>query len=94
MNEKNNHDGTGENGVMLYALSTCGWCRKTKALLGELGVKFNHVDVDLISGAERERIMDEVKRWNPDCSFPTLVIGNQKCIVGYQEAEIKEALGK
>ena len=94
MNEKNNQGGIGENGVMLYELSTCGWCRKTKTLLGELGVSFNHVDVDLISGAERERIMDEVKRWNPDCTFPTLVIGNQKCIVGYQEAKIKEALGK
>jgi|GEM_PF-3996188 len=34
--------------VLLYALSTCGWCRKTKALLKELGVQYRYVDVDLV----------------------------------------------
>jgi hypothetical protein len=24
--------------IMLYALSTCGWCHKTKKLLDDLGV--------------------------------------------------------
>jgi hypothetical protein len=33
-----------------------------------------------------------VKRFNPSTSFPTLVIGDSKCIVGFREKEIKEAL--
>jgi len=33
-----------------------------------------------------------VKKWNPNCSFPTVNIGD-KMIVGHGEDEIKEALG-
>jgi hypothetical protein len=36
--------------------------------------------------------MDEVERWNPKGSFPTLVIRDRQCIVGFQEKEIREAL--
>jgi glutaredoxin len=37
-------------------------------------------------------VLDEVKKINPDCSFPTILIGD-KVIVGYREKEIKEAIG-
>jgi glutaredoxin len=50
------------------------------------------VEVDLCTGDERERAINEVKKVNPQCSFPTLIIGD-KVIVGYKEDEIKEALG-
>jgi hypothetical protein len=33
-----------------------------------------------------------VKKWNPNCSFPTIIIGD-KVIVGFKKDEIKEALG-
>ncbi len=77
--------------VMLYALSTCVWCRMTKKLLGEIGVAYDYTFVDLLQGAERESAIQEVKRWNPSGSFPTLVI-NDKAIVGYQEEKIRGAL--
>ncbi|MGD0951440.1 MAG: glutaredoxin family protein [Methanotrichaceae archaeon] len=77
--------------VTLYALSTCGWCKKTKELLSSLGVDFNYIYVDLLKGDDRSNMIDEVKRYNPGLSFPTLVIGD-KCIVGYHEKEITEAL--
>jgi glutaredoxin-like protein NrdH len=80
--------------IMLYALSTCGWCRKTKQLLDELGVEYNYEYVDKLQGEEREEAMRKIKAWNPSCSFPTVVLDNEKCIVGYQENEIKEALQK
>ena len=41
---------------------------------------------------EKEKIMDEVKKWNPKCSFPTIVINDKKVIVGFKEDEIIEAL--
>ena len=78
--------------IMLYALSTCGWCRKTKELLDNLGVEYNYEYVDKLQGDEREEAVRKVTRWNPRASFPTLVVDNEKCIVGYQEHEIKEAL--
>jgi hypothetical protein len=39
--------------VVLYALSTCGWCRRTKELLVEEGVDHELIDVDLCTGEER-----------------------------------------
>ena len=34
--------------VMLYALSTCIWCKKTKKLLDNLDVCYDFVFVDLL----------------------------------------------
>ena len=62
--------------VMLYALSTCGWCRKTRQLLEELGVEYDYEYVDLLRGEEQTKTMDKVKHWNPACNFPTMVIDN------------------
>jgi len=84
--------GENKGKIMLYALSTCGWCRKTKELLNELGVKYDYIFVDLLEDEDKDVAMDEVKKWNPRCSFPTIVI-NDKCIVGFKEDEIREALG-
>ena len=35
----------------------------------------------------------QVRKWNPRVSFHTMVINGEKAIVGFQEEEIKEALG-
>ena len=78
--------------IMLYALSTCGWCSKTKEFLRSLGVEFDYVYVDLLEGNEQEKTMNEVERWNPKGSFPTLVIGNRISIVGFHDDKIREAL--
>ena len=77
--------------VMLYALSTCGWCAKTKDLLRELGIAFDYTFVDLLGGEEQNEAMDQVEKFNPSGSFPTLVIDNRKSIVGFKEKEIREA---
>lgn len=88
-----NVQGEKKGEILLYALSTCGWCKKTKAYLNELGVEYSYIDVDLLTGTERDTIMDEVRKWNPSCSFPTLVFKNKTCVVGYKKDDIKEAIG-
>jgi glutaredoxin len=80
--------------IMLYALSTCGWCQKTKKLLDDLGVEYDYEYIDLLQGDEREKAIKEVSSWNPRCNFPTMVIDNEKCIIGYKEDEIREAIQK
>lgn len=77
---------------MLYALSTCGWCKKTKEFLDDLGVEYDFIYTDYLDGDEKEKIMDEIRKWNPRISFPTIVINDKKAIVGFREDEIKEAL--
>ena len=87
---------SGENRgkVVLFALSTCGWCKKTKRLLNDLGVGYSYVDVDELKEAEKTEAVDELKKWNPKCSFPTLVIDDESCVVGFKEDEIKKAIKK
>jgi glutaredoxin len=85
--------GKKKGSISLYALSTCGWCAKTKALLKELGVEHMYVYVDLLQGDELEEAIQLVERFNPNGSFPTLVINDKKVIVGFKEQEIREALG-
>jgi glutaredoxin len=87
---KMNHvAGNSKGRIILYALSTCVWCRKTKQLLDQLGVEYHYVDVDLLEGEEKTKATEEVKNLNPRCSFPTLAI-NEDCIVGFDEQKIRE----
>ena len=80
-----------ENNIKIYSLSTCSHCKSTKNLLKEKSVVFDFVDVDILEKAERKAVLKDIKKLNPKCSFPTIVIG-EKVIVGYKEGEIKEAL--
>lgn len=86
-------EGQNKGKVVLFALSTCGWCKKTRALIEDLDADYEYVYVDLTKGEEREEAVEMVKKWNPQMSFPTLVINDDKTIVGFKEEEIKEALG-
>ena len=80
-----------DNSVKMYTLSTCSHCKSTKRLLDECQVKYEFTDVDLLEGEERAAILEDVRKLNPKCSFPTVIIGD-KIIVGFKEDEIKEAL--
>ena len=87
-------EGEDKGKIILYALSTCVWCKKTKKLLTELGVDFHYVYADLLEEDKIEKVLDEMKLHNPICSFPTLVIDDKTCIIGYNEERVREALGK
>ncbi|MBC8463538.1 MAG: glutaredoxin family protein [Deltaproteobacteria bacterium] len=78
--------------IKVFSLSTCSHCKSTKKLLSECTVKYEFIDVDMLEGGERKAILDDIKKFNPRCSFPTIIIGD-KVIVGYKEKDIKEALG-
>jgi len=78
--------------VFDYALSTCGHCRNAKKLLDSHNVQYDHIDVDLLPRDEMKAVLEDVRKVNPQTSFPTIVIGD-KVIVGYRELEIMEALG-
>lgn len=80
-----------EDPVKIYSLSTCSHCKSVKKLMTDCTVKYDFVDVDLLKGEERKAILEDVKKFNPKCSFPTIIIG-EKVIVGYKEEKIKDAL--
>jgi len=78
--------------VKMYTLSTCSHCKATKKFFNELNVPYEFTDVDLLSGDEKQAIVEEVRKYNPRVSYPTILIGD-RVIVGLKEDEIKEALG-
>ncbi len=84
--------GKNKGKVVLYALSTCVWCKKTRELLDKLGVEYSYVYVDLLEGDDNRLAKDEVRKWNPQCSFPTIVINDTVCIKGFDEESITKEL--
>ena len=86
-------NGKNKGRIMLYALSTCGWCKKTKDYLKKIGVEYYFVYVDLLNGKDRDEAIKEISKWNPRRSFPTIVINDKISVTGYKEDEIKKALG-
>jgi glutaredoxin-like protein NrdH len=78
--------------VRMYALSTCSHCKAAKNFLKDHGITNLCTEVDLLTGDERKAMIEEVKKYNPACSFPTIIIGD-KVIVGFNEQAIREALG-
>ncbi len=84
--EKKDHD------LLLFALSTCGWCRKARNFLNDNGLAYRYVYVDLLEGDAQKEVLEEVKRLNPRKTFPTLVIDGEEVVAGFDEEKYKEAL--
>ena len=90
----NHVSGKDSGHIMLYALSTCGWCARTRKLLEDMGVAYDYEYIDQLKTEEKRDAMRVVERWNPHGSFPTLVINDKRCIIGFKEDEIRGALVK
>ena len=80
-----------EKQIKLFSLSTCGHCKSCVKLLESRSLLFDNVEVDILGKKDRKEVIKEIKKLNPKCSFPTIVVG-EKIIVGFREDEIKEAL--
>ncbi len=85
-------DGKNKGKVVLHALSTCGWCKKTRMLLEEINIEYDYICVDLLEGDERNKVIDQVKKWNTQLSFPTLVINDEETIIGFKEEKVRSLL--
>ena len=73
--------------ITVYSTPTCPYCIRTKKFLKELNVEFKDIDVS----ADKEKVQEMVDR-SGQMSVPVLDIDG-KIIVGFDEAEIKNALG-
>jgi glutaredoxin-like protein NrdH len=83
-------EGKNAGNIKLFALSTCIWCKKARALLDELKLEYSYIYVDLLEKEDNDMTKTEIRKWNPQCSFPTLVINEEKCITGFDEKKIRE----
>jgi glutaredoxin-like protein NrdH len=80
-----------DHNITLYALSTCGWCRKTKELLDANQVQYEYIDVDQCQGEERAEVSGKVRELNPRGSFPTVQVDGE-VVAGFDEDRIRELL--
>ncbi len=79
--------------IFVFALSTCGWCQRTKDFLNDLGVEYNYVDVDLLDEEEQdevERVLEE--DYGTESSFPKIIINNEIIISGFDEEKILKSI--
>jgi glutaredoxin-like protein NrdH len=76
--------------IKIFALSTCGWCKKTKAYLNAHNVSYSYIDVDLLSEEELEPVREEQLRFNPSGSYPTIVVDSDYCIIGFDEEQLQQ----
>jgi glutaredoxin-like protein NrdH len=92
--EANRVEGNDKGKIKLYALSTCIWCGKTKKLLNDLNISYDFIDVDLLDYEDQQEALKEIKKYNPGGGFPTMIIDDKDCIVGFDEPRIKEKFEK
>jgi len=78
--------------VKLYTLSTCSHCKTAKKFMKDHAIDCDITDVDLLAGPQQAAVLEEIKKYNPRFSFPTILIGDD-VIIGFQEDKIREVLG-
>jgi len=79
--------------VIIYALSTCLWCKKTKKYFDDLKIPYEAIDYDKQDEARQEKIMAEIKKDGCTGSFPFTRIGGA-CVQGYDPEEFSKQLEK
>ena len=78
--------GKNKGHIVLYALSTCPWCRKTKKLLEDLGVDNYFGDVDLMNDAEKK----EAFKAGPERYATIDLAAGGDCVVTLAEEKRKQ----
>jgi glutaredoxin len=79
--------------VVLYALSTCVWCKMTKQFLKDNDVEFEYVDVDLSTEEDKQKTRQEIQNKGGSLSYPTTIIDDKIVVTGFRKDLLKEALG-
>ena len=85
--------GRSEHVVFVFALSTCGWCKRTKEFLGENDVAYEYVDVDKCTMDEKREVGRILKERGVPLGFPIVIVDDEVVISGFKLDEFVEALG-
>ncbi len=79
--------------VVVYALSTCVWCKMTKQFLKDNGVEYEYVNVDLCTEEDKQEIRQEIQDKGGSLSYPTTIIDDKIVVTGFRKDLFKVALG-
>lgn len=77
--------------ILVFALSTCIHCRHCKEYLNEKGISYEVTELDRLDKDKQTEALDQVRKYNPACSFPTIVInGGEKVLIGFSKKRFDE----
>lgn len=80
--------------LTVFALSTCGFCRRALTFLSEQGVAYRYVHVDKIERPLQDEIRAHVKEtFRTQLSYPFLCIGDDDYLTGFIRASWEKELG-
>jgi len=78
--------------VLVYALSTCAWCKLTKQFLKKNEIEYEYVDVDLCDYEDKEKIKKDILNRGGSLSYPTIIVDDKILITGFRKDKLKESL--
>ena len=86
----------GQNGnedkIIIFTLSTCMWCKKTKRYLNENNIKYRYIDVDKIDPNDKAIIINYLRsNYEERISYPFLVCESGH-VIGYDPNKYVELL--
>ncbi|HUW69912.1 MAG TPA: glutaredoxin [bacterium] len=80
--------------ITVFALSTCGFCKRAMAFLQNNSISYRYIHVDTIPIDTKNEIKRELKeRFKVDVAFPFATVGDDKYLVGFIEVDWKLTLG-
>jgi glutaredoxin-like protein NrdH len=80
-----------DRNVTVYALSTCGFCRRGLQFLRDHSIDFSFVYVDDLPIEVKTKVKKELhSQYKKDVSFPFVVIDDKDTLVGFIEPDWKQ----
>ena len=80
--------------ITVYALSTCGFCKRALGYLNAKGMAYRYVYMDQVPLATKNEAKKTLKeRFKEDVAFPFAIIDEDKHLVGFIEPDWAATLG-
>ncbi len=83
-----------DHDIVVYALSTCGFCKRAISFLKDNDYAFRYIHLDLIpieTKNEVKQVLREKFKENP--AFPFVVIDDSKHLIGFIQRDWERTLG-
>jgi len=78
--------------VLIYALSTCGWCKRAKKFLKDNNVEYEYINVDQCSELDRQQIWHDIQSRGGTLAYPTLIIDSKILLTGAPQNKLREVV--
>jgi glutaredoxin len=80
--------------ITVYALSTCGFCKRCMSFLEANGYAYRFIYLDKIPLDHKTEVKKELKeKYKTDIAFPFVTVGDSDHLVGFIEVDWKKTLG-